>query len=345
MAKVLFARIGYMKHYQGPKPGDEKPIGGGKYNKTEIGHEAFNFYNQEGKLFGYFQPHMKEPYEINLKRINPKAGNNKVSGVTVIFFSSHPTTKGQVIVGWYKNATVHKSMLKPQEKSNRLGFSYNLEANAKDCVLLPISNRRFFIGHSLEDSKRGNPGQANAFYLFEDNGIAKDLTNKENSWISRALDYVENYNGPQIVEATDELIDDLETFQHSSGGQGFQSDVETRLKIEEYAMNTCRDYFESKGYAVTDTSANNPFDFIVSKGKKTKYVEVKGTQTKADSIILTKNEVEMSQNHGNEMLLFIVHSIVMGKKSVKKNSGSIKIIDPWKLDEDNLMPLSYSYKF
>jgi len=41
--KVILARIGFMKFYQGPKPGDEKPIGGGSYNTGKIGHEAYNY--------------------------------------------------------------------------------------------------------------------------------------------------------------------------------------------------------------------------------------------------------------------------------------------------------------
>jgi hypothetical protein len=34
--KVLLARIGFMKFYKGPKSGDEKPIGGGKYNTEAL---------------------------------------------------------------------------------------------------------------------------------------------------------------------------------------------------------------------------------------------------------------------------------------------------------------------
>lgn len=41
--KILLARVGFMKFYQGPKPGDEKPIGGGSYNTEEIGHRLTTF--------------------------------------------------------------------------------------------------------------------------------------------------------------------------------------------------------------------------------------------------------------------------------------------------------------
>jgi hypothetical protein len=54
--RVLFARVGWMKWYKGPKPDDEKPIGGGSFTKEHLGYEAFNFLPLGGKYFGYFQP-------------------------------------------------------------------------------------------------------------------------------------------------------------------------------------------------------------------------------------------------------------------------------------------------
>lgn len=48
MARVLFARVGWMKRYLGPTPDDPKPIGGGKYNEDHVGGEAWNFLPIEG---------------------------------------------------------------------------------------------------------------------------------------------------------------------------------------------------------------------------------------------------------------------------------------------------------
>jgi hypothetical protein len=45
--RILFARIGQMACYAGPQIGDEKPRGGGKHNKHNLGHEAFNFHDFE----------------------------------------------------------------------------------------------------------------------------------------------------------------------------------------------------------------------------------------------------------------------------------------------------------
>ena len=43
---MLFAKVGWMKLYDGPHPDDPKPIGGGGNNRTNFGHEGFNFRRQ-----------------------------------------------------------------------------------------------------------------------------------------------------------------------------------------------------------------------------------------------------------------------------------------------------------
>lgn len=343
--KVLFARVGFMKFYQGPKPGDEKPIGGGSYNTGKIGHEAYNFLNIDGFLHGYFQPHMQSPYEINLGRIEQGFNGDKIDNVLVILFATNPVDSGQVVIGWYKNATVFKAFQTPKELPQRENYNYNIKARTEDSVLLPISKRKFPVGHNIEGTKKGNPGQANAFYTLDTHGKKKDQNELENSWIDKTINFVEAYSGPKISSREDEIQEDLSTAEFSSGGQGFQSDIEVRLKIESCAMDRARNHYENKGYEVEDKSATHPYDLAIKKNGQTRFVEVKGTQTTGETIILTKNEVDLSRNYGDKMSLFLVHSIVMNEKSVKKGSGVVYIIDPWKVDDDRLTPISYTYKF
>lgn len=333
-----------MKFYQGPKPGDEKPIGGGSYNTGEIGHEAYNYSNINGFLYGYFQPHMKSPYEINLGRIEQRFTNKKIDNILVIWFATNPIDKGQVVVGWYKNATVFRSIHSPNMLPQRENYNYNIKARKKDCVLLPISKRKFPVGHGIKGKKEGNPGQANAFYVLDDQGHPKDLNNPDNAWITKVIEYVENYGGSIIASREDEVQEDILTSEHSSGGQGFQSDVEVRLMVESHAMNICKKYYLGEGYKVEDVSATHSCDFIITKNGESRFIEVKGTQTSGDTIILTKNEVSLSRTEGESMALFLVHSIAMNKKSVKKNSGIISIINPWKVSEERLTPISFTYK-
>jgi len=334
--KILFARVGFMKFYQGPKPGDEKPIGGGSYNTDEIGSEAYNYLSINGFLYGYFQPHN----EINLSRIEQGCTNDKIDEVLVIWFATNPIEKGQVVVGWYKNATVFRSIQSPDTLRQRENYCYNIRASNKDCVLLPISKRKFPVGHGIKGKKEGNPGQANAFYVLDDQGNPKDLNNLDNAWITKVVEYIENYSGSTIASPEDEIQEDILT----PGRQGFQSDVEIRLMIESHAMNVCKQYYLNKGYKVEDVSATHSCDFIITKNGENRFIEVKGTQTSGNTIILTKNEVSLSREQGGNMILFIVHSIAMNKRSVKKNSGVISIIDPWIVSEEKLTPISFTYK-
>jgi len=333
-----------MKFYKGPKPGDERPIGGGSYNTKEIGHEVYNFLNLNGILYGYFQPHMKSPYEINLGRIEHGFVDDKIDDVLVIWFATNPVDKGQVVIGWYNYATVFRAIQSPNTLSRRENLNYNITARAGDCVLLPISKRKFPVGHNIEGVKEGNPGQANAFYVVDDHGQAKDTSKPVNAWIEKVIKYVTNYDGPKIDSREDEIQEDMQTNEYSARGQGFQSDVEVRLKIEAHAMATCKNHYLSLGYEVEDVSANRSHDFIIKKDGQTRTVEVKGTQTAGDTIILTKNEVELSRAQGLNMVLFIVHSIIMNKKTVKKGSGIVSIIDPWQLSNDRLTPISFTYR-
>jgi hypothetical protein len=192
--------------------------------------------------------------------------------------------------------------------------------------------------------KEGNPGQANAFYVLDDQGQAKDTSKPINAWIEKVVKYVSDYNGPKISSKEDEIQEDMQTTEFSAGGQGFQSDIEIRLKIEAHAMGTCMKHYLSLGYEVEDVSANRSYDFVIKKDGQTRAVEVKGTQTSGDTIILTKNEVDLSRAQGSNMVLFIVHSIIMNKKTVKKGSGVVSIIDPWQVSNDRLMPISFTYR-
>lgn len=342
--RVLFARIGYMKFYQGPKLGDEKPIGGGSYNAKEIGHEVYNFLNIGGKVYGYFQPHMKEPYEINLARIEQGYSADKIDHVLVVWFARNPIGKGQVVIGWYKNATVFRSIQTPASLPRREEYDYNIQACTKDCVLLPISKRRFPIGHDISGTRKGNPGEANVFYLLDDSGKKKDPTSSNTSWIKDVLKFVNSYSGQTISSREDEIQEDMITRDITTGGQGLQSNVEIRLLIESYAMNVCKKFYVEKGYDVKDVSPTLSYDVLIKKNGVERKVEVKGTQTKGNAIILTRNEVELSRSQGKDMALFLIHSIVMNKKTVRKGSGVIKIIEPWQVTDDRLIPLSYTYR-
>lgn len=341
--KVIFARIGFMKYYQGPQIGDETPIAGGGYNREELGHEVFNFKPVGRNMYGYFHPHMKPPYNINLKRIDPTSKDDYVENVLVIFFAKDPNGGGQVIVGWYKDARVYRSFQKPSNQPERNNFKFYITTTIDNATLLPINKRYYKIGHRLK-TKEGNPGETNAFYTH-DTKFERKASGPKNDWIEEAIDYVTNYTGPKII-----LIKDEDKSVEESNAialevsQGFQSDSEIRRSIEKYAMHKCKEFYENNGYLLTDTSLNQPYDFQAIKNKEELFIEVKGTQGSGEKIILTKNEVEMSKSHGAKMILFVVSEIILKNKVPISNSGKTTIIQPWEINEKKLTPICFNYE-
>ncbi|HUW97377.1 MAG TPA: DUF3883 domain-containing protein [Acidiferrobacter sp.] len=338
--RVLFARVGYMKYYKGPRPDDQGPIGGGSYNAEDVGGEVYNFLDIKGSVYGYFQPNMHDPYHINLARIEAGWTQNKIDDVLVIWFATDPIKRGQVIVGWYKEATVYR------ERKNRPGKrdGYYIKANAdpNNAVLLGLDRRTYPIGHALDGIKKGNPGQSNAFYLLDAKKQPKDLADKHNAWIKRAIDYVTTFDGPSISSPEDEAEEEILSAVHPANGQGFQSNVKVRLAVESHAMNRCLQYYRRKGYIAEDVSRSSSYDVRIKKNRRTQFVEVKGMQGTPASIILTRNEVNLNRKQKGNMILFVVHSITI-ESEVVATGGTIKISDPWRIDERNLQVIAYLY--
>jgi hypothetical protein len=75
LGRVLFARIGWMERYAGSVPGDEKPLGGGKYNLTAIGSEVLNFKKRGSRLYGYFETTAPGNRSTSLQRIDSAAAD------------------------------------------------------------------------------------------------------------------------------------------------------------------------------------------------------------------------------------------------------------------------------
>lgn len=125
--------------------------------------------------------------------------------------------------------------------------------------------------------------------------------------------------------------------------QGFQLDSKTRKAIEDYAMEAATKHFKSLGYSVEDQSKNHSYDLLCLKKKERLHVEVKGTVTSGDGIILTSGEVKFARSHKGEMGLFILHSIQVSADG-KVSNGKQKVIVPWDVYEGMLKPMAFNYE-
>jgi hypothetical protein len=325
----------------GPKRGDEWPAGGGKHNVDKLGHEAFNFFPDfGGALYGTFGIMTKR---INLRKIDPALarGSESADGVIVVFVA--PYEGGQRIVGWYRDAIVHREAVSyPREvedrilkhlsnvgiKRNRTFKKYRLEANRGTAVLLPMNIR---IGRPPIPRGKGGMGEFNVCYT----------RNKSSLWIQEAIGFIKNYRGPNLLNSEAEV----ESFDAQERAAGFQSNSKIRAAVEKYSMDIAKQELIRLGFSdIDNTSKRECYDYTCSCGDADRYyVEVKGTQGAGKSVILTKNEVDHWKKYEQHSIAVIVRDIKADPKTFRASGGTSQVCHPWLIEPASLEPSQYAW--
>jgi len=151
---------------------------------------------------------------------------------------------------------------------------------------------------------------------------------------------------PQKQEAElDAMVNAAEREFEMSRGQGFQVSPEVRDAIEDYAMRSAREHYSAKGFDCEDVSSRASYDLRCKRGQKVLYVEVKGTSTDGQSVLLTPNEATFARANRLQMSLFILHSVAIadGTAGPKISGGKKRIIEPWKVDNGTLTAIGFKY--
>jgi hypothetical protein len=339
--KVIFARVGWMTYYAGPQTGDEKPIGGGRNNKTNIGHEVFNFTDFGGRLYGFVRAADRR---IKLARIDPTSKGEILNDVLVVFVAK------QRVIGWYRAATVHQTEVRfptdvTKEIKERLkrvktkGFSierYSFECSTESAVLLPKYERT----HEIPGGIKGGFGQSNICYAYGNDGKRKSAP-----WINDAVSYVLNYGKENLLKnrIADNESEEAATMSQEQAA-GFQSNPAIRSAVEKFAMSKAHSTLAAMGYTnLTDTSKLRPYDFTCAKHGRTFFAEVKGTQTTGTALILTRGEVEHINSHPADCILVLVHSVTVSAKEMV-SGGEVEVTESWKLHPDDLRPVQYIWR-
>lgn len=335
---IVFARIGWMEWYRGPQEGDERPRGGGKWNEENVGSEVFNFREIGGRLYGYFETMGSK---TNLQRIDRNARSDKVAGVTVVFIATRPPTLGggQVVVGWYNNATVFAS--RSDRPKPGQGYFFVCEARAADSCLLPLSRR----AHRIPAHVKGGFGQNNVRYPITEAGKS-DLQ----PWMRSALAFTEEYQGPNLLAGAAASVEDevaalYEQAEIKGSGQGFGGSPAERKAVEDWAMRKAIAHFRSLGYDTDpEVHRTKPYDIACSKaGADPLFVEVKGTVGTGASVILTRNEVKHMRSHARQCALYVVCGIRLKRrgKVLVASGGVCRVYQPVRVDEKYLSAICY----
>ncbi len=149
---------------------------------------------------------------------------------------------------------------------------------------------------------------------------------------------------PELADA-ELLLDDLAG--RRSGGQGFRVSAEGRRALEEHAMALATTYYRERGWQVENVSAHAAYDLRCTRLDEALHVEVKGTQSDGRQILLTRNEVSHARAAFPSVALVIVARIELDRDdagTIAARGGTVRVLDPWALDETGLSALAYEYR-
>ena len=130
-----------------------------------------------------------------------------------------------------------------------------------------------------------------------------------------------------------------------SKSQGFGLSPQLRRAVEKYAVKLATDYFEGKGWLnIQDVGDFASYDLTMVRDGVVHIVEVKGTTGLGESVILTKNEVAVHNEHYPNNALVVVSEITIDSSDpILLSGGKLRIVQPWSLIEEWLTALTYNY--
>lgn len=116
--------------------------------------------------------------------------------------------------------------------------------------------------------------------------------------------------------------------------------------IENHAISEAINYIRELGWTeIEDVGAKRSYDLHCKRGAQEIYVEVKGTQSHGEVVVLTRNEVRLHKNEYPNNALVIVRKILLTKgESPTASGGELIFIHPWKIEDAELDPIGFDYR-
>jgi Domain of unknown function (DUF3883) len=110
-------------------------------------------------------------------------------------------------------------------------------------------------------------------------------------------------------------------------------------------MRLAKEHLERLQWRVRNVSSTRPYDFNCKRGSEDLIVEVKGTTSVGEQIVLTRNEVAVHRARYPNNALIIVHSINLKRAPdyPSVEGGEPVMVSPWEIEENRLRPLAFQY--
>lgn len=71
----------------------------------------------------------------------------------------------------------------------------------------------------------------------------------------------------------------------------YEFNPKIRKAIEDYAVKKCTDEYRKRNFHCENVSLKESYDILATKGRTQVKIEVKGTRSAGDSVILTKMNI------------------------------------------------------
>jgi hypothetical protein len=149
---------------------------------------------------------------------------------------------------------------------------------------------------------------------------------------------------PDLTDLRDEIGRITSPLRARGKGQGRGLSGPERKLVELHAMGIAREWLIDQKIEYKDVSATDSCDFRATRDGAAWVIEVKGTTGGPNSVLLTRNEVDLHLNGYPHNALLIVHGIVLSEERTRAHSGELVAYSPWVLDESRLSPICYEYR-
>jgi hypothetical protein len=116
--------------------------------------------------------------------------------------------------------------------------------------------------------------------------------------------------------------------------------------IEEHAVEVTMKLLEKKGFiGIKDVGKNHSYDIAAKLEGIDFFIEVKGTISLGEKVVLTKNEVLLHRQEYPNNALIVVSQIDLDRSEPPSaKGGKVLFISPWKIEDSDLEALGFDYQ-
>lgn len=148
---------------------------------------------------------------------------------------------------------------------------------------------------------------------------------------------------PEVVDA--EMAIAINAGRSSRRGQGLRLSTPEKKAVEQRAVDVVTEHLRALGFTVKDVGLKESYDLDARSPEQHLKVEVKGTTSAGQEILLTANEVALHVESYPDNALGIVHSVKLNRlvDPPIASGGTLVFESPWSIVETNLVAMSYRY--